>query len=811
MFCHVTWYNIFGERQNCLAFVLFIGKLKRDIMPSFTKSLEKILTQALAIATEEKHEYATLEHLLLALLDDEDAKYMLDGCHIDIDSLRARLIEYIEIDLVSLLSEEELEEAKPTAAFQRVIQRAVIYVQSAGGQQVSGANILVAIFSERESHAAHFLQQEGLTRFEALSFLSHGFTSATGEQFFSEDFADFVPDLDVTENIEEKAETESALLTYCIDLNKKAREGKIDALIGRENEIRRIIQVLSRRLKNNPLLVGDPGVGKTAIVEGLAKRIEDGEVPENLKNVTIFSLDVGALVAGTRYRGDFEERVKSILKELEKHPESVLFIDEIHMIIGAGSTNGGNLDVANLLKPALSRGTLRCLGSTTYREYKQVFEKDRALARRFQKLDIDEPTKADAVEILKGVRTYYEKFHDIKYSDEVLEAAVNLSFRYLADRKLPDKAIDLLDEAGAAQTLTPKAKRKDTIEISDIEREVAKIAHIPAQTISKDEKKVLADLEKELKHVIYGQDSAIEALSSAMKLARSGLQESQKPIGSFLFCGPTGVGKTEMAKQLALSLGVKLLRFDMSEYMERHSIARLIGAPPGYVGFQEGGLLTDAIDQTRYAVLLLDEIEKAHPDLLNLLLQVMDHAIMTDSTGKKVDFSNVILIMTTNVGAHDSFQGSLGFKPINVSELDMEAVERFFSPEFRNRLDMIVPFSPLSKDNMRLVVQKNIFQLEKKLADRSISLSLSEEALDWLVEKGYDRKMGARPLARVIKEHVKKPIAEEILFGRLQHGGNIIISKEKRGELSLAISEDIKCVPNKAKKQDKKRDVYASL
>lgn len=746
-------------------------------MPSFTPSLEEVLHRALTIAAQARHEYATLEHLLLALLDDADANSVIQACQVNVEELRERLTNYIQSELdVQIRADED---TKPTTFFQRVIQRAVIHAQSAGKDEVSGANVLVAIFSERESYAAYFLQEMGMTRYDAVRFISHGITRDEGLSMLLDGLEEQL-DQQISDNGEKVT---SALTSYCVDLNCKARNGKIDLLIGREMEISRMIQVLCRRSKNNPLLVGDPGVGKTAIIEGLAKRIVDGQVPEVLSNATIFSLDMGGLIAGTRYRGDFEERLKQVMKEFEQYPDAVLFIDEIHTLIGAGATLGGNMDAANLLKPALSSGTIRCIGSTTYREYRKIFEQDRALERRFQKIDVNEPSVADAIKILQGLKPYFEKFHQIQYTDEAVRASVELSSRYMIDRRLPDKAIDVIDESGAAQKLLPKKQRKKSIGVKEIEATIATMARIPPKTVSGDDQKILSKLERELKHVVYGQEQAIAALVSSIKLARAGLRESDKPIGSYLFSGPTGVGKTEVAKQLASSLGVELLRFDMSEYMERHTVARLIGAPPGYIGFDQGGLLTDAVDQHPHAVLLLDEIEKAHPELFNLLLQVMDYGKLTDHNGKKIDFCNTILIMTTNAGASDMAKSAIGFGKVLREGDDIEAINRLFTPEFRNRLDAIIPFAPLSQLIINQIIQKFVFQLEAQLAERGICFELTPPAMVWLANKGYDSQMGARPLNRVIQEYIKKPLADEILFGKLRNGGTVrVLTQQSNGE-----------------------------
>ncbi|MDQ0346211.1 ATP-dependent Clp protease ATP-binding subunit ClpA [Ancylobacter vacuolatus] len=753
-------------------------------MPTFSRSLEQSLHRALALANERHHEYATLEHLLLSLVDDQDSAAVMRACNVDIDKLRRNLVEYIDTELDNLVQDAG-EDSKPTAGFQRVIQRAVIHVQSSGREEVTGANVLVAIFAERESHAAYFLQEQDMTRYDAVNYISHGIAKRAG---MSESRpvrgAEEETETKTGEDTKKKAD---ALEAYCVNLNKKAREGKIDPLIGRDSEIQRTIQVLCRRSKNNPLFVGDPGVGKTAIAEGLARRIVAGEVPEVLAKATVFSLDMGALLAGTRYRGDFEERLKQVVKEIEAYPDAIMFIDEIHTVIGAGATSGGAMDASNLLKPALAAGTLRCIGSTTYKEYRQYFEKDRALVRRFQKIDVPEPTVPDAIEILKGLKPYFEDYHRLRYTNDAIKAAVELSARYIHDRKLPDKAIDIIDESGAAQMLLPESRRKKIIGVKEIEATVATIARIPPKSVSKSDTEILSALETTLKRVVYGQDKAIEALSSAIKLARAGLREPEKPIGSYLFSGPTGVGKTEVAKQLASSLGVELLRFDMSEYMERHTISRLIGAPPGYVGFDQGGLLTDGIDQHPHCVLLLDEIEKAHPDLFNILLQVMDHGKLTDHNGKQVDFRNVILIMTTNAGAADLSKSAFGFTRTKREGDDVEAINRLFAPEFRNRLDAIIPFAHLTNEVISLVVEKFVLQLEAQLADRNVTIELSDEATAWLVERGYDQQMGARPMGRVIQEHIKKALADEVLFGKLRSGGHVrvVLLTNDDGETSL--------------------------
>jgi len=731
-----------------------------------SRNLEQSLHRALAQASERNHEYATLEHLLLALTEDQDAVAVLRACGVDLEKLRRDISEYLDNELDMLLV-DTVEDPKPTAGFQRVLQRAAIHVQSSGREEVTGANVVVAMFSERESHAVYFLQEQDMTRFDAVNYISHGIAKVSGK---SESRPVGGADEDASAEKVNKRGSE-ALDAYCVDLNEKAAKGRIDPLIGRANEIERTIQILCRRTKNNPLYVGDPGVGKTAIAEGLARRIVNGEVPEVLKDATIFALDMGALLAGTRYRGDFEERLKAVIRELDETDGAILFIDEIHTVIGAGATSGGAMDASNLLKPALQSGTLRCIGSTTYKEYRNHFEKDRALVRRFQKIDVSEPSVEDTVKILRGLKPYYEEHHGVKYTNEALRTAVELASRYINDRKLPDKAIDVIDEVGASQMLLPESKRKRQIGVRDVERVVAMIARIPPKQVSKDDRAALENLERDLKMVVFGQDSAIEALASSIKLSRAGLREPEKPIGSYLFSGPTGVGKTEVARQLALTLGIELVRFDMSEYMERHSVSRLIGAPPGYVGFDQGGMMTDAVDQNPHAVLLLDEIEKAHPDVFNILLQIMDYGKLTDHNGKTVDFRNVVLIMTTNAGASDLAKPAMGFaREARVGE-DTEAINRMFTPEFRNRLDSVIGFSSLPPEVVSKVVDKFIMQLEEQLVDRNVVIELSPAARKWLVERGYDQNFGARPLGRVIQEHIKKPLAEELLFGKLAKGG----------------------------------------
>ena len=743
-------------------------------MASFSPVLEETIHRALTYASERKHELATLEHLLLALLDDGDAAAVIKACDVDIESLRTDITQYLDDDLESLIV-DDFEESRPTAGFHRVIQRAVIHVQSSGREEVTGANALVALFAERESHAVYFLQERDMTRYDAVNFISHGIAK-NGEQSVSR------PPKGTEEETPDGQAKQDPLEAYCVNLNQKARDGDIDPLIGRDDEVERCIMVLSRRRKNNPLLVGDPGVGKTAIAEGIARRIVNEKVPEVLSDATIFALDMGALLAGTRYRGDFEERLKAVMTRLQETDGAILFIDEIHTIIGAGATSGGAMDASNLLKPALQSGKLRCMGSTTYKEYRQHFEKDRALSRRFLKVDVSEPTSDDAVKILMGLKSYFEEFHKVKYTDEAIETAVRLAVRHVTDRKLPDKAIDVIDEAGARERLKEKGKRKKTIGVKEIEHVVAKIARIPPKSLSRDDAKALKSLEGDLKRMVFGQDEAIEQVASAVKLARAGLREPNKPIGAYLFAGPTGVGKTEVARQLALTQGLELLRFDMSEYMERHTVSRLIGAPPGYVGYDQGGLLTDQVNQNPHSILLLDEIEKAHPDIYNILLQVMDNGTLTDTNGRVVDFRNVIIIMTTNAGAADAQKSEIGFgRGLKTDESD-EAIKRMFTPEFRNRLDAVIHFAALETDTIARVVDKFVIQLEAQLSERKIMFELSKGANQWLAEKGYDKRYGARPLSRAIQEHIKKPLADEILFGKLKNGGLVKVGVDKKND-----------------------------
>ncbi len=745
-----------------------------------SRNLEQTLHRSLGLASKRRHEYATLEHLLLGLTEDTDAAKVLKACGVDLDKLRTDLSEFLDKDLAGLATDRP-GDPKPTAGFQRVVQRAAIHVQSSGKEEVSGANVLVALFSERESHAVYFLQLQDMTRLDAVNFISHGIAKAPGRSA-QRPVTGAGPNSDNDREPEREDKPsagkrgQDALSNYCVNLNKKAQAGKIDPLIGRDLEIERTIQILCRRTKNNPLYVGDPGVGKTAIAEGLAKRIVEGDVPEVLLKSSIFALDMGSLLAGTRYRGDFEERLKAVMNELENLPGAILFIDEIHTVIGAGATSGGAMDASNLLKPALASGNMRCIGSTTYKEFRNYFEKDRALVRRFQKIDVNEPSVEDTVKILRGLKLSYEKHHKVEYTEEAIRAAVELSAKYIHDRKLPDKAIDVIDEVGASRMLLPENLRRKIVTLKDVEEIVAKIARIPPKSVSADDKETLRHLERDLKNMVFGQDKAIEALAAAIKLARAGLREPEKPIGNYLFSGPTGVGKTEVARQLASVMGIELIRFDMSEYMERHSISRLIGAPPGYVGFDQGGMLTDAIDQHPHAVLLLDEIEKAHQDLYNILLQVMDHGKLTDHNGKVVDFRNIILIMTTNAGASDLAKEAIGFGRDTREGEDGDAIKRLFTPEFRNRLDATIGFAALTPEIVGRVVEKFVMQLEAQLADRNVTIELSSAAKEWLAERGYDRLYGARPLSRVIQEHIKKPLAEELLFGKLVKGGSVKVT-----------------------------------
>ncbi len=747
-----------------------------------SRELEETLRRAMANAASRSHEFATLEHLLMALTEDNDALEVLNACAVNVDELKQKLSDFIEDELASIINPAIEDSVQPTASFQRVVQRAIIHTQSSGRDVATGANVLVALFSERESHAVWFLKSLNMTRLDAVSYLSHGSEGnlAKGAE-------------DVSEGDSAETAGKDALSQYAVNLISKAAAGKIDPLIGRDRELDRTIQVLCRRTKNNPLYVGDPGVGKTAIAEGLALRIYEGAVPEVLSTAVIYALDMGQLLAGTRYRGDFEERLKAVMKAVADDENAILFIDEIHTVIGAGATSGGAMDASNLLKPALQDGSLRCIGSTTYKEYRGYFEKDRALVRRFQKIDVPEPSVADTIKILNGLKSRYEAHHQVRFTGAALKTAVDLAARYINDRKLPDKAIDVIDEAAAAQKLLPSSRRRATIGQKDIETTIETMARIPSKHVSRDDKAVLASLEEDLGRLVFGQDTAIAALASAIKLSRAGLREPEKPVGSYLFSGPTGVGKTEVARQLAEALGIKLVRFDMSEYMERHTVSRLIGAPPGYVGFDQGGLLTDAVDQTPHVVLLLDEIEKAHPDLFNILLQVMDHGRLTDNNGKTVDFRNVILIMTTNAGAQELSKAAIGFNRTHNEGADVEAIERLFTPEFRNRLDAIIPFAPLGKEVIRRVVDKFVMQLDMQLADRNVEIELTTAARDWLADRGYDSKYGARPLSRVVQEHIKKPLADELLFGGLTGGGVALVDV-----VDGALKVTVKVPPQKA-------------
>ena len=740
-----------------------------------SQELEFSLNAAFQSAREKRHEYITVEHLLSALLDNPSAARVLRACGGNLDELRRNLVAFLR-DNVPVLPPESETDTQPTLGFQRVIQRAVLHVQGVGKKEVNGANVLIAIFGEKDSHAVYFLHKQNISRFDVVNYISHGISKVPGET---------QPELPPPEEGEEAAATEkSPLDVFTVNLNERARQGKIDPLIGRAHEVERTIQILCRRRKNNPLFVGEAGVGKTAIAEGLAKKIVDGEVPDILKDSTIYSLDMGALLAGTKYRGDFEKRLKAVLHQVRKHEHAILFIDEIHTIIGAGAASGGAMDASNLLKPALASGELKCIGSTTYQEYRGIFEKDRALSRRFQKIDVVEPSVEETIQILQGLKSRFEQHHGVKYTSHALRAAAELSARYINDRHLPDKAIDVIDEAGASLHLLPPSKRKKTIGVSDIENIVSKIARIPPKSVSSNDKEALRTLERDLKMVVFGQDQAIEALATSIKMARSGLAHPEKPIGSYLFSGPTGVGKTEVTRQLAKILGLELIRFDMSEYMERHTVSRLIGAPPGYVGFDQGGLLTDSVTKHPHAVLLLDEIEKAHPDVYNLLLQVMDHGTLTDNNGRKADFRSVIIVMTTNAGAEQLGRSSMGFTKQNHLGDETEVLKRVFSPEFRNRLDAMIPFNPLSTDTIGHVVSKFVLELEAQLEEKHVEIDVDERARAWLAKNGYDPAMGARPMARLIREKIKKALADEILFGKLAHGGTVDVTEEG-GELAF--------------------------
>ncbi|MDP1930677.1 MAG: ATP-dependent Clp protease ATP-binding subunit ClpA [Gammaproteobacteria bacterium] len=747
-----------------------------------SKDLEVTLNSAFSGARKKRHEYMTVEHLLLALLDNEIAADVLRACGADLSRLRDELMEFVDATTPLIPDIESDRETQPTLGFQRVLQRAVFHVQSSGKREVTGANVLVAIFSEQESQAVYLLRQQDIARIDVVNYITHGTPKVHGHNGHPE------PAPQQQEQDEEGVErAASALESFATNLNEQALLGKIDPLIGREEEITRVIQVLSRRRKNNPLLVGESGVGKTAVVEGLALMIVEGQVPDILKDNVIYSLDLGSLLAGTKYRGDFEKRFKALLSELKKNPRAILFIDEIHTIIGAGAASGGVMDASNLLKPVLTSGDMRCVGSTTYQEYRGIFEKDRALSRRFQKIDVDEPDVETTYRILKGLKSRFEEHHELRYSDNALRAASELAGRYINDRFMPDKAIDVIDEAGAFQRLQPLSKRKKLIQAQDMEKVVAAIARIPPKHVSTSDIQSLKNLEENLRMVVFGQDEAIGNLASAIKLSRAGLNHPDKPIGSYLFSGPTGVGKTEVSRQLAKILGIELVRFDMSEYMERHTVSRLIGAPPGYVGFDQGGLLTEAITKNPHCVLLLDEIEKAHPDVFNLLLQVMDHGTLTDNNGRRADFRNVILIMTTNAGAQEMSRASIGFTVQNHSSDGMEAIKKGFSPEFRNRLDAIVQFGALSTETIKTVVDKFLVELQVKLDDKKVTMHVDESARNWFVEHGYSESMGARPMGRLIQDKLKKALAEEILFGELTDGGEVQVSIENN-EVKLAIT-----------------------
>ena len=749
------------------------------------RDLEITLNLAFKDARNKRHEFMTVEHLLLALLDNQAAVAVMRACGADLERLRRELTEFIDSTTPLIPKHDHERETQPTLGFQRVLQRAVFHVQSSGKGEVSGANVLVAIFSEQESQAVFFLKQQQIARIDIVNYISHGISKVAGESEQAQ------PDQEpLDEEGGEATASNNPLESYASNLNEQARQGRIDPLVGRASEVERVAQILVRRRKNNPLLVGEAGVGKTAIAEGLAKRIVDGEVPDILSEAVVYSLDLGALLAGTKYRGDFEKRFKALLKALKKRPQAILFIDEIHTIIGAGAASGGVMDASNLLKPLLSSGELRCIGSTTFQEFRGIFEKDRALARRFQKVDVVEPSVEDTVQILKGLKTRFEEHHGISYTDEALKVAAELAARYINDRHMPDKAIDVIDEAGAYQRLKPVNERAERIDVSEVEAIVAKIARIPPKHVSSSDKELLQNLERDLKLVVFGQDNAIEALSTAIKLSRAGLKSADKPVGSFLFAGPTGVGKTEVTRQLAKSLGVELLRFDMSEYMERHTVSRLIGAPPGYVGFDQGGLLTEAINKSPHCVLLLDEIEKAHPEVFNLLLQVMDHGTLTDNNGRKADFRNVIIVLTTNAGAESMSRASIGFTKQDHSTDAMEVIKKTFTPEFRNRLDTIIQFGRLSHESIKFVVDKFLTELQAQLEDKHVLLDVDESARNWLAEHGYDPLMGARPMARLIQDKIKRPLAEQILFGDLaEHGGTVHVSL-RDDELILDVMEE---------------------
>ncbi|GGY41247.1 ATP-dependent Clp protease ATP-binding subunit ClpA [Bacterioplanes sanyensis] len=747
------------------------------------RELEQTLNGAFKEARSKRHEFMTVEHLLLALLDNEAAAKVLEACGADASKLRRDLQDFVD-STTPLIPEDDLDrETQPTLGFQRVLQRAVFHVQSSGKSEVTGANVLVAIFSEQESQAVYFLKQQGVARIDVVNYISHGISKVSGPEESSDQMSEQHDD-------EGEGSSKNALEGYATNLNRQARDGRIDPLIGREYEVNRLVQILSRRRKNNPLLVGDSGVGKTAIVEGLAKRIVDGDVPEIINDAVVYSLDMGALLAGTKYRGDFEKRFKALLAELKKQPHGILFIDEIHTIIGAGAASGGVMDASNLLKPLLSSGEIRCIGSTTFTEFRGIFEKDSALTRRFQKIDVAQPSVDDTYKILKGLKSRFEEHHAVRYTDKALRAAAELSERYITDRNLPDKAIDVIDEVGALQHLLPPSKRKKVINVGEVEQVVASIARIPPKSVNASDKELLFKLEDKLSMVVFGQDEAIQSLSTAIKMNRAGLDSPEKPIGSFLFAGPTGVGKTEVTRQLANVMGMELVRFDMSEYMERHTVSRLIGAPPGYVGYDQGGLLTEAVNKTPHCVLLLDEIEKAHPEVFNILLQVMDHGTLTDNNGRKTDFRNVILVMTTNAGAQQMNRASIGFTQQDHSTDGMEELKKLFTPEFRNRLDSIIQFSPLGRDTILHVVDKLLAELQGQLDDKRVLLNVSDEARIWLGVNGYDEKMGARPMSRLVQEKIKKPLAEIILFGDLEKGGEVDVYVED-DELRLRIPQEV--------------------
>ena len=753
-------------------------------MATFTKSLEKSISKAFQVATEKNHQYVTLEHLLLSLTDEEDALNVMKACSVDTDLLKENLEYYIDNELDNIVNSEKNNDPQPTSGFQRVIQRSIVHVQSSGKSEVTGANILVSLFAERESHATYFLQEQEVTRYDVVNFISHGITKI--DNFTYVDSAN-------EKNSTRESNPNSPLDTYCVNLIKRAEKNKIDTLVGRNEEVDRITQILCRRTKNNPLLVGDPGVGKTAIVEGLANKIFKNEVPEILKDNVIYSLDMGLLIAGTRYRGDFEERLKAIINEIEKNPKYILFIDEIHSLVGTGSTSGNSMDAANMLKPALQSGQIRCVGSTTFSEYRQFFEKDRALQRRFQKIDVSEPSVEDAYKIMFGLKAKYEDFHKVKYSDDAIRASVDLSYKYIGNKRLPDKSIDIIDELGSYESLKKNDKKKDVLDESDIEKIVSKITKIPEKNITLNDRNYLKDIEKNLKRIIYGQDHAIEALASSIKLSRSGLRDSNKTIGNYLFSGPTGVGKTELAKQLAKTLGVELIRFDMSEYSERHTISKLIGAPPGYVGFDQGGQLSELVEKNPHAVLLIDEIEKAHSDIYNILLQIMDYGNLTDQNGKKIDFRNIILILTTNAGATDLEKNQIGFVKETDNNNDFETIKKIFTPEFRNRLDSVIRFNNLNKEIIRQVVSKFIIELEIQLNARDITIELSDEACDLICSIGYSQTMGARPISRAIDEKIRKPLANEIIHGKLIDGGFVFIDcKEAKFNFKITKLEKVK-------------------